>query len=108
MLVKFSKIEKLLRYCLPLSMRPCSACPLRFIHLLEVRVLLVSKLEQVGQVSNAVVRFLLCAANHSYEGTLVASVYYGRALVLMGEELFVWHHLLAPLVSVAASEHQLA
>lgn len=48
MLVKFRKIEKLLWYCLPLSMRPCSTCTLWFIHLFEVRVFLIRKLKQVG------------------------------------------------------------
>lgn len=53
-------------------------------------------------------RFLFCTAYHTYKGTLVASVNNCRALVLMCKKLFVWHHLLAPLVTVTAPEHQLA
>ena len=52
--------------------------------------------------------FLFGAPDHSNKGALVASVNYGRALILMSKQLFVRYNLLTPLVCVAAPEHQLA
>ena len=53
-------------------------------------------------------RFLLSATDHSHKSALVASVNYGWALVLVSKKLLVRYHLLASLVSVAASEHEFA
>ena len=52
--------------------------------------------------------FLFRAANHSYEGALIAPVDDCRALVLMGKELLIRQNLLATFIRMAALKLYLA